>query len=232
MIFVKPLMFEFEPNKVANVTDNGNVASSLSRFITLYERQCLNEILGACLAKELVDSFELTEVNNVWDYRLKSDATQPIKDLVNGKTYDAPINNDWQNSFWFIFFGLSSCGCGCNGDSNACTTRVWKGLAQTNTILVGNATTTEKKSIITDYIYYNYLLENRSITAGSGQQVLSGENSTTVQNFSKRIDAYNRFIDSVIVKRGIVSLYQFLHENKANYPTWVRNCNLNYKTKY
>lgn len=232
MIFVKPSMFEFEPLKIANVADNGSVSNDLSRFITLYERQCLEELLGACLAKELIDSFELTEVDNVWDYRLKEDATQPITDLVEGKEYTHTDDNSCGGNFWLLFWGFGSCGCGCGNDSSACTTRKWKGLVETNTILVGNATTTQKTSVLSDYIYYNYLLINRSTTAGSGQQVLSGENSTTVQNFSKRIDAYNRFIDSILGKRGGTSLYQFLHENKDNYPTWVRNCNLNYKQKY
>jgi len=221
-------MFEFEPIKIANISENGNVAKEFARFDALYERQCLEEILGSCLAKELFDSFELTEVDNVKAYRLKSNATDPIKNLVNGFTYEAP-ETDSTEIFDFAWI-WGGCGCGCGGSE--CTQRVWKGFVQTNTILIGQTETTESKCFISDYIYYHHLLINRSITTGSGQQVLTGENSNTVSNFSKRIDRWNEFIFSVVGKVGETSLYRFLQDNKADYPTWKPNCNLNFKTKY
>lgn len=235
MYFVKPLMFEFEPLKIANVNQSGDVAKDLYRFIALYEKQCLEELLGACLSKELFDSFELTTVDDVKAYRLKSNATVPIQRLVNGYTYTpTEQDNNELSTFWSVYsalFGWNySCGCGCNGSE--CTDRVWKGFVTTDTILIGQAETTESKCFISDYVYYWYLFTNRSTTSGSGQQVLTGENSTTVQNFSKRIDAYNRFIESVLGKRGQTSLYRFLHDNKDDYPTWEPNCNLRFKDKY
>jgi len=225
MYFVKPLFFEFEPIKITNVSENGNVSNDLARFIALYEKQCLQEVLGACLYKELIDSFELLE--GATAYTLKDDATEPIKRLVNGYEYTAPENDNSAFNFVWLFNG---CGCGC-GESS-CTQRSWKGLVQTDSFLIGNAITTSKRSFIADYIYYHYLLINRSVTVGTGQQVLSGENSQTVSNFSKRVDRYNEFIFSVIGKQGETSLYRFLQDNKADYPTWKPNCNLRFKEKY
>lgn len=228
MYFVKPLFFEFEPIKIAGVSENGSLANDLSRFIALYERQCLEEILGSCLSKELFDSFELTTVSGIKAYRLKSNATEPIKRLVNGCAYEAPATDAIEIfDFNWIWEG---CGCGCGGSE--CTERVWKGFVQTNTILIGQSETTESKCFISDYIYYHYNLINRSITSGSGQQVLNGENATAVSNASKRIDRYNQFIFSVVGKLGETSLYRFLQDNKTDYPTWVPNCNLRFKDKY
>jgi len=66
MYFVKPLFFEFEPIKIANVSENGNFANDLARFIALYEKQCLQEILGACLYKELIESlFDFNVLINI-----------------------------------------------------------------------------------------------------------------------------------------------------------------------
>jgi len=238
MYFVNPLMFEFEPIKIANVTQSGDVAKDLSRFIAIYERQCLEELLGSCLAKELFDSFELTTVDNVKAYRLKDAATEPIKRLVNGYTYEAPTEEDGNElaSFWSVYgaiFGFNyGLGCGCGCESSDCTSRVWKGFVQETTLLIGQSDTIEKKCFISDYVYYHYLFVNRSITSGSGQQVLTGENSMPVQNFSKRIDRYNEYVLSVLGRRGQTSLYRFLHDNKADYPTWQPNCNLRFKDKY
>lgn len=237
MYFVNPLMFEFEPVKIANVTQSGDVAKDLARFIAIYEKQCLEELLGSCLAKELLDSFELTTVDNIKAYRLKDDATVPIQRLVNGYTY-TPKEQDGDEiaSFWSVYgaiFGFNygfGCGCGCGGSE--CTERVWKGFVQTTPLLIGQSETTESRSFITDYIYYHYLYVNRSITAGSGQQVLTGENSTTVSSLSKRVDRYNEFIFSVLGRKGQTSLYRFLHDNKSDYPTWQPNCNLRFKDKY
>ena len=175
--------------------------------------------------KELIDSFEL--LTDATQYTLKADATEPIKRLVNGYEYDAPEDTDCVFDFSWMWSG---CGCGCG--SGECNTRYWKGLVQTDTFLIGNAVTMSKRSFIADYIYYHYLLVNRSVTTGSGQQVLTGENSTTVSNASKRIDRYNEFIFSVIGRQGETSLYRFLQDNKSDYPTWVPDCSLNFKTKH
>ncbi len=226
MYFVKPIFFEFEPVKIANVAENGSLKTELARFIALYEKQCLLEILGECLYKELIDSFELLE--NATEFTLKDDATEPIKRLVNGYSYTAPDETDCEA--WTLSYLLGGCGCGCG--SSTCTTRVWKGFVKTDQYLVGTEMTESKSSFIADYIYYHYLFINRSFSTGSGQQVLTGENSTTVSNFSKRIDRWNEFIASVVCRQNETSLYRFLHDNKADYPTWKRNCNLTIKTKY
>ncbi len=226
MYFVKPIFFEFEPVKIANVAENGSLKTELARFIALYEKQCLMDILGECLYKELIDSFELLQ--DATEFTLKDDATEPIKRLVNGYSYTAPAETDCEA--WTLSYLLGGCGCGCG--SSTCTTRVWQGFVKTDQYLVGTEMTESKSSFIADYIYYHYLLINRSFSTGSGQQVLTGENSTTVSNFSKRIDRYNEFVGGVLGKSNETSLYRFLHDNKADYPTWKRNCNLTIKTKY
>lgn len=226
MYFVKPLFFEFEPIKIANVTENGSLNIELARFIALYEKQCLLEILGECLYKELIDSFEL--LSGSTEFTLKNSATEPIKRLVNGYSYTAPPQTDCEA--WTLAFLFGGCGCGCG--SETCTTRVWPGFIKTDQYLIGGEVSESKSSFIADYIYYHYLLINRSLSTGSGQQVLTGENSTTVSNFSKRIDRYNEFVSSVIGRVNETCLYQFLHDNKADYPTWKRNCYLTYKTKF
>ncbi len=235
MYFVKPIFYVYEPIKIANVSENGAIANDLARFIALYEKQCLMEILGACLYKELIDSFEL--LTGATEYTLKTDATEPIRRLVNGYEYDAPEgDNCFENSFVFDYFLFGQrfipfgCGCGCGSDN--CTKRYWKGFVQTDTFLIGTTVTTSKRSFIADYIYYHHSLINRSSTTASGQQVLTGENSTAVSNFSKRVDRYNEFIFSVLGRQGETSLYRFLFDNKDDYPTWVPNCNLRFKEKY
>lgn len=207
MIFVNPTHFEYEPYKIANINENGDAKLNLARFIAVYEKQCLIQILGHCLYKELFESFKIASGANV--YTLNTDATIPIKNLVNGLEYDVIVNDS---------FG---CICGCN--QNNCKKRYWKGIVDKSITPIGNI----EKSFLIPYIYYHYLLVNRSQTTGTGQQVLAGENSQTVQNFSKRIDAYNDFLFMVFK-----DLYQFLRANKADYPTWVNNCNLNFKDKY
>lgn len=219
MYFTTPLFYEFEPRKVANVTENGNVANDFARFDAVCEMQCLNDVLGACLTKELIESFELLSGATV--FTLKADATTPIKNLVNGLEYDAPAHDSNLVIDWWLHLYGDNCSCGCG--TNTCTKRYWKGIAEKTVLPIG----TIYNSFIADYVYYEHLLANRSITAGTGQQVLSGENSQTVQNFSKRIDAYNRFLLAVLK-----DLYPFLEANKIDYPTWVRNCNLNFKDKY
>lgn len=218
MLFTDPLFFEFEPIKIANVSGNGNVAADLSRFIGIYEKQCLIEILGPCLYKDVMDSYTFDDGTHA--FKIKDDATQAIKDLVNGKSYDAPETNE---SNW-------GCGCGC-GSAN-CTKRYWKGFVQSDECLIGNALTTSKRSFIADYIYYHYLLINRTVTTGTGQQKLKGENSETFSNFSKRIDRYNEFVFAVVGRKNETSLYWFLQDNKTAYPTWDRNCSIKFKDKW
>ena len=221
MLFVTPYFFEYEPVKIANVADSGDVRRIVSRAIGIYEKQCLIEILGDCLYKELLDSFEL--ITGATQYTLKTSATEPIKRLVNGYEYDAPEN---EGNFSFSW----GCGCGC-GDSN-CTKRYWKGFVQEDKFLNGNAFSISKRSFVADYIYYHYSLENRSVSTGTGQKVMEGENSQSVSSASKRIDRYNEFVFCVTGKINETSLYQFLQDNIADYPTWVRNCQLRFKEKY
>lgn len=227
MIFINPDFFEHEPVKIANVFDNGDVQKDVARFIGTYEKQCLLLIFGACLYKEIQDSYE-------WDaatkkFKAKETMTPAIKRLVDGHDYDAPESSAYPADFMWYY--AAGCGCGC-GESN-CQKRSWKGLIQTDEFVIGDTRGSTKKSFITDYIYYHYLLANRSVTAGTGQQVLAGENSTTVQNFSKRIDRWNEFVFSVVGGRnGETSLFRFMQENKADYPTWTGGCRINFKDKW
>lgn len=234
MYFVKPSMFEFEPNKIANVTQSGDVSKELARTIARYERQRLEGLLGASLTKELFDSFELTTVANVKAWRLKDDATDPIKNLVNGYTYTPtePDNNEL-SQFWSVYGAILGWGyCGCSNSNTEPVELVWKGFVVSNPLLIGQAESVDETCFLTDGIYYDHLYETRTITTGSGQQTLTPENATPASNFSKRIDAYNRFVDSVLGKKGDVSLYKFLHDNKDDYPTWKPDCDLRYKDKY
>jgi hypothetical protein len=230
MLFITPALFEFEPVKIHGVSDNGSLKLELARFIGIYEKQCLIEVLGACLYKEIQDSY--TFLDGV--FTIKPDATQAIKDLVNGIDYDAPESSGSFIDPWFdasgMFWGSGSCGCGCG--SSACDKRYWKGFVQTDEYLQGTALADLKRSFIADYIYYQHSLINRSVTTGTGQQTLDAENSTKVQNFSKRIDRYNEFIFSVIGRKNETSLYRFLYDHKADYPTWVPNCSLKFKDKF
>lgn len=217
MNFITPLYFEFEPLKIANVAENGSGQLEVNRFIGQYEKQCLREVLGDSLAKELNDSYEIVSGAFV----LKGDATQPIKDLVNGKEYE-PTDTIDETVDWFLNWDEDTCGC------NSATTskRVYPGIVVSEEFYNGVELTNLKTSFIADYIHYHYLLVNRSQTTGAGQQVLVGENSQTVQNFSKRIDSWNSFCLKVS------NLYRFLQDHKADYPTWKPNCNLRFKQKY
>lgn len=214
MLLATPIQFQEEPNKIANGNAMGALQGILTRSIAKYEKQCLNEVFGSLLAKELRDSFEI--VSGATSFTLNPSATNPIKDLVNGKTYDVVVN------------GVT-------------VQRVWNGIVVSNEVLEGGELTSEKTSFITDYIYYHWLLDNRTISTGTGQQTLQGENSLPNQNFSKRIDAWNRFIDKVVFYvsncnnenvKGEVSLYKFLNDNIADYPNWIKNNNLEIKDKY
>jgi hypothetical protein len=215
MNFITTSFFEFEPLQIANVTENGSVQIEVNRFIGQYEKQCLIDVLGPELAKELNDSYEI--VNNA--FVLKSDATQAIKDLVNGKVYDTPEDADEIISWNLLWYG-----CGCDGEASP--KRTYPGIVITENYFVGTNLTEFKTSFIADYIHYHYLLTHRSTTTGAGQQVLEGENSQTVSNFSKRIDSWNSFCFKA------ANLYRFLHDHKENYPTWKANCNIRFKEKY
>lgn len=217
MNFITPIFFEFEPLQIANVLENGSQQTEVNRFIGQYEKQCLIEVLGPELAKELNDSYEV--VGNA--FVLKSDATQAIKDLVNGKVYDTPEDAGEVITWNLLWWGGS---CGCDGEINP--KRTYPGIVVTENYFVGITLTEFKTSFIAYYIHYHYLLTHRSTTTGAGQQVLVGENSQAVSNFSKRIDSWNSFCFKVS------NLYRFLHDNKANYPTWKPNCNLRFKEKY
>lgn len=220
MNFITPLFFEFEPLKIANVTENGSGQLEVNRFIGQYEKQCLREVLGDSLAKELNDSYEIAD----GVFALKSDATQPIKDLVNGKEYDAPITS---SGFYDPFFDASGLDVYWGGETGVVGgKRIWSGIVRSEDFYNGVELSTLKTSFIADYIHYHYLLVNRSVTTGTGQQVLAGENSQTVSNFSKRIDSWNSFCFK------ISSLYRFLQDNKSDYPTWKPNCNIRFKDKY
>lgn len=213
MYFVKPLFFEFEPVKIANVTENGSLPAELLRFIALYEKQCLIEVLGESLFTEVIDSMQF--VSGSSGFALKVDATDEIKNLVNGKTYE-----------------VESTDCDCNSTELTMKTRVWKGFIQTNQFISGYAISSYKSSFITDYIYYHYLLVNKTISTGVGQQVVDSENATSAMNVWKRIERYNEFVFAVIGNGSSVGLYQFLNENRSDYPTWTKNCSIKFKEKF
>lgn len=212
MYFVKPLFFEFEPVKIANVNELGSLPAELLRFIALYEKQCLIDVLGESLYTDVINSFEL--ISGASEFTLKTDATDQIKDLINGKTYE-----------------IEGSECECS-DSETPITRTWKGFVQTDNLLVGNSLSQVKKCFITDYIYYHYLLTNRSISTGTGQQIIGAENATPTMNVYKRIDRYNEFVFSVLGKPGSLGLYQYLNDNKSDYPTWKRNCSIKFLEKF
>lgn len=217
MNFINPLFFEFEPLKIANVSENGSGQLELNRFIGQYEKQCLREVLGDILAKELNDSYEVVD----GAFALKTGATQPIKDLINGKEYEPSLNSD-ETIDWFLNWQVGECGYNNTTDKK----RIWPGIVVSEDFYNGVESSTFKTSFIAEYIHYHYFLANRTKTTGSGQQELAGENSTTVSNFSKRIDSWNAFCLKVSM------LYRFLQDHRADYPTWKPNCNLRFKDKY
>jgi hypothetical protein len=208
--------FSDEPTKIANVLEAKDLPKVVAKFIGEFELKCLEKVLGSCLAKEVRDSFEFVVGSG---YSLKATATTPIKNLVNGIEYDKPTSD------------LLGCGCGCG--SGNCTKRIWKGFVTNSQYVYADAIQNQRKSFLTHYIYYYWLLYNRTASTGTGQQILEGENSISAQNFSKRIDAWNEFMFLVVgCRNGETSMYQFLTDNKADYPTWERNCNLRFKDKW
>ena len=221
-------MFRFEPIKIANISDSGDIQLDFKRFISLYEKKCLVEVLGECLYKDIQDSY--TFADGV--FTLKDTATDAIKHLVNGFDYEAPINNCVITLDFDFYFPIFSIGCGCGCGSSNCISRKWRGFIQKEQYLAGTALADYEHSFIADYIYYHYMLVNRTATTGTGQTALGSENGQTVVNTSKRIDRYNEFIFQVIGRKNETSLYRFLMDNKADYPTWSPNCNLTFKDKF
>lgn len=201
MFIVKPIFFEFDPIKIANVTANGSLLLAVSRSIALYEKQCFDELFGRVLSKELQNSFEL--ISGASEYTLKTSATVPIKNLVDGFDYT-----------------VVECGETVN--------KSWGGLIEVDKVLQGTKLTTFKKSFIADYIYVKHSLDNISVATGTGQAILQGENSNTVTNVLNRMSANDRFVFSVLGGNGKVGLYEFMQDNIIDYPTLVKSKSLQF----
>lgn len=106
----------------------------------------------------------------------------------------------------------------------------WNGLVETIKEAIpssGNspAISAQKQSIITNYVYYWYLRNAATQTAGIGEVRPQGENVTTVSPRQKMISAWNEMGDK------IKQLMQFLDANQATYPEWTsidKNATLKY----
>ena len=104
---------------------------------------------------------------------------------------------------------------------------------------MGLRNSTNLKSLIAYYVYYNYRNETENFNSGAGQVTSLTENSTKVDvrpklisSWNKTIDLYgfipyksvcnwNENIDTYIHYNKLPSAYNFLLANKATYPEWI-----------
>lgn len=67
------------------------------------------------------------------------------------------------------------------------TTKKWKGLRY----VTGVST---KKSLIANYVYYNYMRENVTITSGTGEKQAINQNAINADVEQKRVNAWNEMV--------------------------------------
>jgi hypothetical protein len=88
----------------------------------------------------------------------------------------------------------------------------WDGL------VIKKASTTLKKSLIANYVYWMWQKDNVSQTVTIGEVSTKAENSTVITPKFKMIAAWNQMVD------WICELHCFLNANLATYPEWeLRN---------
>jgi len=183
-------IFQKDPLKIPNSvsTPNGaNAVADVQNFVDLYEKEILIDGLG-------IELYDLL----VTEYADLDNASQPIKDLVNGKEYTA----------------------------NSLTVK-WEGL--------------KNYSFLPYYIYWKYIQEKQDVFTTLGVERPEGVNSAHASSVYRATDKYNEFlrkyqgvdqaprvihtsygygVDYQVSTSTIRSLYQYLNDNKADYPTF------------
>lgn len=79
-----------------------------------------------------------------------------------------------------------------------------------------------KRAFQAYFVYEKWCVDNESQSFGTGEQISEVENSRTVSNKQKRVNAHNKFVDWVasITRRDKVSLYGYLIDKKELFPNW------------
>lgn len=181
--------------KLPNILEmDSSVLSELNIYIDQYARQFLKDALGYELYKDFDSNIE----NGV----LKVNALQKWKNLLNGVEYDG---------------------------------KKWQGLIYTEGLY--------KHSILANFVFYHYVNDNVTTLTSFGETSVNTQNSSSVNPNQRLVTIWNEFVsenqllqnDTLFCyseKYGIpfydwynrsnnkiVSLLQFLEDNKIDYPT-------------
>lgn len=83
-----------------------------------------------------------------------------------------------------------------------------------------------KVSLITDYVYFNWLRQNNEQVVGTGTSISQKENADNYDKNFKLVQSYNRCAELGGSEQGHeldATLYNFILNNKDDYPNWVFN---------
>ena len=100
--------------------------------------------------------------------------------------------------------------------------RLVNGYTNEDKVWEGFINAPNKRSFLAYYTYHQWSIDNEAGNFSTGQQIEQVENSTTITNERSRILAYNKFVSWVAgyYQDGRISLYQYLSENKDDFPEW------------
>tara|TARA_R110000803_G_scaffold113406_1_gene181763 strand:- start:821 stop:1516 length:696 start_codon:yes stop_codon:yes gene_type:complete len=153
----------YVPHAKPGITDSVlAVEGKLEDFINVYERDCLIKVLGHQLAKEFMDELDSTQPNF-----LKTSADIKWNDLLNGKAYTNPNNQD--------------------------ETLYWKGI-RTKSLL---SSSVYDMSFLANYVYYYYEANANVVRTEAGNQQINAKNSERVYSGEKTVNAWNKFVEWV-----------------------------------
>jgi len=113
-----------------------------------------------------------------------------------------------------------------NWDLLPTATQKWKSLIEGETydgkVWKGFTDKRNKRSFLAYYVKEQWCFDDESGTFGTGEQTSKVENSHTDNNERRRIFAHNKFVEWVagIGCNDEVSLYQYLHDKKDDFPEW------------
>lgn len=208
MIWINTSMFTGDIH-IPNLNETCIQDFEIYKLISKWERECLELVLGKCLAEELLEQIELktdpeTEEQS---YGFKDDAEDKWKWLVNGRTYEA------SDEFVTRFMNLSEFGFGCA--SGGCKKHHWEGFVTTTPSIVNGKAESFQESFLAYYVYFMWSFNNQSRTTGIGEQKPQAKNSEAVNDKLKRVDAWNYFVAKVKLcsRGGRTSLDGFIREH-------------------
>lgn len=222
MYFVDPSMFTGDIH-IPNLEEKCVQDLEVFKLFAKWERECLELVLGKCLADELLNQFEITGNAGAKKYTLRTGSDPKWNWLISGRKYR---NGDESVS---EFADSMPCGCGCSGSE--CEHHFWEGLVYETKLLIAGNEVSFKESLIAYYVYYMWSFNNLSQTTGTGEQVPESKNSIYTSNKIKRTSAFNYFWTKVrhCEIGGKVGLHLFLKEHFGAYPNFEEVCfkNLN-----